>query len=172
MLAGAAGSAAGLRVIDDEPQVRPLAVAELDERFDIESRGSGSIGRRRAMERASAASADELAGVFARLDDVKVQRAVDTIAAARRIALHGLGREGLQIKGFAMRLFHLGLRVAVVGEMTAPHLGRGDLLVVSEEPDHFTTIEALMDIAMRDGARTLVVTAQPDGIALAKPTWL
>jgi 6-phospho-3-hexuloisomerase len=111
---------------------------------------------------------DELAGVLAKLDDVAVVRVVDAIAGARRIALHGLGREGLQIKGFAMRLFHLGLKVTVVGEMTAPHLGTGDLLIVSAGPGHFATIEALMDIARRDGARTLVVTAQPDGICARK----
>lgn len=28
-----------------------------------------------------------------------------------RIAAHGVGREGLAMKGFAMRLFHMGLQV-------------------------------------------------------------
>jgi 6-phospho-3-hexuloisomerase len=109
------------------------------------------------------AALDDLAGVFERLDEGPVDRAVEAIAAARRIALYGVGREGLQIKGFAMRLFHLGLQAHVVGDMNTPRLGAGDLLVVSAGPGGFSTVEALMGVAKRDGARTLVVTAQPGG---------
>jgi len=105
----------------------------------------------------------ELAAVFERIDHQEIVRAVDWIAAANRIALYGVGREGLQIKGFAMRLFHLGLKASVVGDMTTPHLGHGDLLIVSAGPGHFSTVEALMGVAKRDGALTLVVTAQPEG---------
>ena len=110
---------------------------------------------------------DDLAGVFHRLDPAAVDRALTEIVGARRIALYGVGREGLQIKGFAMRLFHLGLSVAMVGDMTTPHLGDGDLLIVSAGPGSFSTVEALMGVARRDGARTLVVTAQPSGSAPA-----
>ena len=106
---------------------------------------------------------DELARVFARIDVVAVERALEAIADARRIALYGVGREGLQVKGLAMRLFHLGLQVAVVGDMTTPPVGPGDLLVVSAGPGGFSTIEALLGVAHRDGARTLVVSAQPEG---------
>jgi 6-phospho-3-hexuloisomerase len=109
------------------------------------------------------AALDDLARVFSRLDPKPVERAVEAIAAARRIALYGVGREGLQVKGFAMRLFHLGLDAHVVGDMTMPQLGAGDLLVVSAGPGHFSTVAALMGVARRDGARTLVLTAQPDG---------
>ena len=109
------------------------------------------------------AALGDLARVFDRIDQVVVERAVDEIAAARSIALYGVGREGLQIKGFAMRLFHLGRKAAMVGDMTTPHLGAGDLLIVSAGPGWFSTVEALMGVARRDGARTLLVTAQPDG---------
>ena len=109
------------------------------------------------------AALDDLAGVFARLDDGPVERAVEALAQAGRIALHGVGREGLQVQGLAMRLHHLGLRASVVGDMTTPPLGPGDLLVVSAGPGHFSTIEALMGVARGAGARTLVVTAQPGG---------
>jgi 6-phospho-3-hexuloisomerase len=109
------------------------------------------------------AALGDLAKVFDRIDQAAVARAVDEIAAASAIALYGVGREGLQIKGFAMRLFHLGRKVAMVGEMTTPHLGAGDLLIVSAGPGHFSTVEALTGVAKRDGARTLVVTAQPGG---------
>ena len=57
---------------------------------------------------------DDIARVFESLDEAAVEQAVDAIVRAKKIALYGVGREGLQIKGFAMRLFHLGLDVAMV----------------------------------------------------------
>ena len=106
--------------------------------------------------------------VFTRLDEGAVERAVDEIARAKRIALYGVGREGLQIKGFCMRLFHLGRAAAMVGDMTTPPIGAGDLLVVSAGPGQFSTVEALMGVTKGAGARTLVVTAQPDGACARK----
>lgn len=111
------------------------------------------------------AALNDLGRVFDRIDDAAVEHAVAEIAAARRIALYGVGREGLQIKGLAMRLFHLGLRVAMVGDMTTPPLGAGDLLIVSAGPGGFSTVDALMGVARGAGARTLLVTAQPGGSA-------
>lgn len=105
----------------------------------------------------------DLADVFARLDEPMAERAVETIASARRIAVYGVGREGLQVKGLAMRLFHLGLPASVVGDMTTPPLAAGDLLIASAGPGYFSTVEALMRVAREAGARTLLVTAQPDG---------
>jgi 6-phospho-3-hexuloisomerase len=105
----------------------------------------------------------DLGQVFDRIDEAAVERAIDEIVRAKRIALYGVGREGLQIKGFCMRLFHLGRRAAMVGDVTTPPLGDGDLLIVSAGLGRFSTVAALMGVAKRDGARTLVVTAQPEG---------
>ena len=109
----------------------------------------------------------ELGGVFARLDDAQVDAAVALIAGAQRVALYGVGREGLQIKGFAMRLFHLGLAASVVGDMTCAPVGPGDLLVVSAGPGHFGTVASLIETARAAGAKVLVVTAQPQGACAA-----
>jgi 6-phospho-3-hexuloisomerase len=102
----------------------------------------------------------ELAGVLDKVQDAGVNEFIEIIAASKRVALHGLGREGLQIRGLAMRLFHLGIDAHVVGDMTTPPLGAGDLLIVSAGPGDFATIEALMNIARTAGAKTAVVTAQ------------
>ena len=107
---------------------------------------------------------DELGGVLAQLDEAAVEAAVDALAGARRIACYGVGREGLQVRGLAMRLHHLGLHAAVVGDMTCPPMGAGDLLLVSAGPGAFSTVLALMGVAADAGATTLVVTAQ-DGRA-------
>ncbi len=106
----------------------------------------------------------ELGEVFARLDEAEVDMAVDALAGANRIVCCGLGREGLLVRGLVMRLYHLGLHAAMVGDMTTPPVGPGDLLLVSAGSGSFPTVLALMGVAAEAGARTLVITAQ-DGEA-------
>jgi len=108
---------------------------------------------------------NELHGVLVAVDKAQEANALDLIVASHRIALYGVGREGLQIKGFAMRLFHLGLDAHVVGDMSVPHLGKGDLLIVSAGPGDFSTVSALIGVAKAAGAKTLCVTAEPTGAA-------
>lgn len=105
----------------------------------------------------------ELGGVFERLDDTDVDRACVMIANARRVVVFGGGREKLQIMGFAMRLFHMGLDASVAGDMTTPAVGEGDLFVVSCGPGELSTALALMGVAKAAGARILFITAQPQG---------
>lgn len=106
---------------------------------------------------------EELGSVLDRLDDAAVDRAVQTIASASHVAVFGGGREGLQIRGFAMRLFHLGRKVSVVGDMTTPAIGSGDLFLVVCGPGEISTAVALVGVAKAAGAKVLVVTAQPEG---------
>ena len=106
---------------------------------------------------------EELGVVFDKVDDGGVDRAVQMIAGARHICVFGGGREGLQIRGFAMRLFHLGRSVSVVGDMTTPALGPGDLFLVTVGPGEISTAVALVGVANAAGAKVLVITAQPQG---------
>jgi 6-phospho-3-hexuloisomerase len=105
----------------------------------------------------------DLSVVLDNVQEADIEGFITAIGSAKRVALHGLGREGLQMRGLAMRLFHLGIDAHVVGNMTTPPLGAGDLLIVSAGPGDFTTIEALMNIAKKAGAKTAVVTAQASG---------
>ena len=103
----------------------------------------------------------ELAAVASRIDPAGVEAACATIARAGRIVLYGCGREGLQLRGFAMRLHHLGLHVAMQGDMAAPPVGAGDLLLVSAGPGELSTVTALMRVARDAGAEVLFLTAEP-----------
>ena len=42
----------------------------------------------------------------------------------------GAGRSGFQVKGFAMRLMHMGISSYVVGETCTPNIKEGGLLVI------------------------------------------
>jgi 6-phospho-3-hexuloisomerase len=103
----------------------------------------------------------ELAAAVSGIDPAAIEAASATIARARRIVLYGCGREGLQLRGLAMRLHHLGLRVAMQGDMAAPPVGEGDLLLVSAGPGELATVAALMRVAHEAGAEVLFLTAEP-----------
>jgi 6-phospho-3-hexuloisomerase len=104
----------------------------------------------------------ELETVALALDDTQIEAACQTIAHARHIVVYGCGREGLMMRALTMRLHHLGLRVAMQGDMAAPPLGPGDLFLCSAGPGELSTVSALMSVAQRDGAQVLMVTGQPD----------
>jgi 6-phospho-3-hexuloisomerase len=105
----------------------------------------------------------EVGGVLDAVSEADADAMCSEIRAAGRIACYGVGREGLMMKALCMRLMHLGLDAHVVGDMTTPPVGEGDLLVASAGPGWFSTVDALLGVARDAGARTLVVTAQPDG---------
>lgn len=108
-------------------------------------------------------AADDLAQPIAAMDPNAFDRLVQALTEARRIALVGAGREGLMMRALAMRLYHLGLDAHVVGEMTCPPLGPGDLLLAAAGPGDLSTITALLATARRAGAATLCLTATPQG---------
>ena len=105
----------------------------------------------------------DLKAVFKRLPADAADPLIESLLAARRITIYGAGREGLQMRGLAMRLFHLGLDVHVVADMTTPPLGAGDLLFISAGPGASNIGDALIDVAKQAGARVAVVSSLPDG---------
>ncbi|TPN88351.1 SIS domain-containing protein [Mesorhizobium sp. CU2] len=112
-----------------------------------------------------ATALDELGAVMARIDQNRIDAACDMLAGAGRIAVYGCGREALQVKGFAMRLYHLGMPVSVVGDMTTPPLGQGDVFLASSGPGETTTVLTLMRVAREAGAKVLLITAEAGGSA-------
>jgi 6-phospho-3-hexuloisomerase len=110
-------------------------------------------------------AAAEVREVLARIPAETAEQLCDELLAARRIACYGVGREGLMMRALTMRMMHLGMDAHVVFDMTTPPVGRGDLLVASVGPGALATALALLRVAREAGARTLVVTAQPDGEA-------
>ena len=105
----------------------------------------------------------EVGGVLDGVSAGDVEAMCSEIRGARRIACYGVGREGLMMKALCMRLMHLGMDAHMVGDMTTPPVGEGDLLLVSAGPGWFSTVDALLGVARDARTRTLVVTAQPDG---------
>ncbi|XP_002983233.2 uncharacterized protein LOC9654494 [Selaginella moellendorffii] len=117
----------------------------------------------------ASAALGEISKVFERAQELgldPVGRMVREIGAGRdrdrQIVLYGVGREGLMLKALAMRLFHLGLKASCVGDMGAPRIGAGDLLICSAGPGpgSFATVDGILRVANKDGARVMLLTAQ------------
>jgi 6-phospho-3-hexuloisomerase len=107
----------------------------------------------------------EIGTVMDRVDGAGLDRLCRHLDRAEKVVVYGCGREALQIKGLAMRLFHLGLHVAVVGDMACPPVGPGDLFLATSGPGELATVLALMAQAKKGGARTFVLTAEASGSA-------
>jgi 6-phospho-3-hexuloisomerase len=118
-----------------------------------------------ALSELSRRALSDLSGVFSALPDTAADPLIEAIASARRIALYGAGREGLALRGFAMRLFHMGRDAHVVADMTTPPIGKGDLMIVTAGQGWLPTAETFMTIAKEAGATTAIITSQPDGQA-------
>jgi 6-phospho-3-hexuloisomerase len=103
----------------------------------------------------------ELGACLARIDEKAVADLIEIIASAKRICNYACGREGLMMRALCMRLYHLGLDVHMVGDMTTPPVGPGDLLLVSAGPGNISTVQALIGQARRAGAKTACFTAEP-----------
>jgi 6-phospho-3-hexuloisomerase len=103
----------------------------------------------------------EMRDVFSRVSPDAVPQLAGEIVKARRILVYGVGRTGLALQGFAMRLMHLGLDGHFVGQLSAPPVGQGDLLVCSLALGKLPTGDAIMQSARNAGARIAVITARP-----------
>ena len=90
----------------------------------------------------------------------------DALAAAardaRRVFVAGMGRSGLMMRAFAMRLMQLGVTVYVVGDTTTPSIAKGDLLVLGSRYGRSGSLAHFVEIAHREGARVAVVTMVED----------
>jgi 6-phospho-3-hexuloisomerase len=107
----------------------------------------------------ASAIAAEIAGVIAAVDPEQVAATAGELLHARRVFATGSGRSGLAVSTAAMRWMHLGLSVHRVGEVTAPAIEEGDLLVVVSGSGTTGSALAAADKAIGVGARVAAVTA-------------
>ncbi len=73
---------------------------------------------------------NELQTALQSIDPEQVDSLRQAVLRARHTFIAGKGRSGLCMRGFAMRLMHLGLGVYVVDEPTTPAIAAGDLLLI------------------------------------------
>jgi 6-phospho-3-hexuloisomerase len=102
---------------------------------------------------------DELEKNFLQVNDQELDGLIDLIEKANKIFFFSQGREVLILSAFAMRVFHMGYDVYIIGEPHVPPIGKGDLLVMSLGTGAFSEIAmAQFKMAKNAGASVVAIT--------------
>ena len=103
---------------------------------------------------------DENRKVLEAVSEAEIEKLVAEIEKARTIQLFAMGRMQASMRGFAMRLKHMGFDAYVVFDTTTPVIGTGDLLIVNCA---VTAVDlSIIKLARQAGARVCVITAHPE----------
>ncbi len=81
------------------------------------------------------------------------------ILQAPRIFIAGKGRSGLYMRGFAMRLMHMGLTVYVIDDVTTPAIASTDLLLIGSNSGRTASLVEYAARAKSLGVRIGLITA-------------
>lgn len=100
----------------------------------------------------------EVTPLLAALREEDAQAAVAAMLQAPRVFTLALGRSGLILRMFTMRLMQIGLTAHVVGDVTTPAIAAGDLLVALSGSGQTETVVNLARKARNCGAQVLAVT--------------
>lgn len=104
----------------------------------------------------------EINSVLADVSEEQIESSTKEILAANKIVVHGAGRVGMAIRGFGMRLGHLGFSAHTLGDSTVPGIKDGDLLVVASGSGETKTVAEIAELAHKNRARLLVFTSRVD----------
>jgi 6-phospho-3-hexuloisomerase len=90
----------------------------------------------------------------------EIERLLTEIEKAKTIQLYAMGRMQLSVRGFAMRLKHMGFDTYIVYDTTTPAIGPGDLLL---DICAVTNVELnVIRCAKTVGATIGLLTAHPE----------
>ena len=110
----------------------------------------------------------EIDTVLDLVDETQLDAVAPLLTKEKRIFVLGAGRSGLMARAFAMRLMHMGFECHVAGDATTPSIQKNDLLIVASGKAETRTSSFFVDVARKAGARTLVITANPEGTVAEK----
>lgn len=104
----------------------------------------------------------ELRHTLQAVDAQKAEAFTTMLDEADEVFCAGAGRSGFEVKGFAMRLMHMGLKSYVVGETCTPNIARGGLLVVCSGSGSTKSLVNHASKAKEVGAKVALITIDPN----------
>ena len=110
----------------------------------------------------SVEAANEIARYLALVDSESIETLVKKILKAPKIYVAGLGRSGLMLRAFAMRLMHLGLNVFVVGEIVTPAVEAGDLVIMGSGSGKTSSLVLMAKKVKEIGAELAILSVYPE----------
>lgn len=106
---------------------------------------------------------EEHDAVFKQLDMGQLKEFLDAIVAAKHVFVHGTGREGISMRGFAMRLAHLGKPTYWLMDDTTIGMHEGDLFILADGRGDVGIHRRIVEQASASGARIAMITGLPEG---------
>ncbi|MFT3848759.1 MAG: 6-phospho-3-hexuloisomerase [Propionivibrio sp.] len=103
----------------------------------------------------------ELKLALSAISNDEAEQLADRIVAARKILVAGAGRSGLAVKGFAMRLMHMGFDAYVVGETVTPNFEAADLLLIGSGSGETGSLVQMATKARAIGGGIALITIFP-----------
>lgn len=100
----------------------------------------------------------ELADTVSKVDDNQLNELMSAIEKAQSIFFVGAGRSLLMLRGFAMRLMHLGYESYVVGDTTTPAFTDKDLLIIGSGSGETGTLISVGTKAKKIGGKIALIT--------------
>lgn len=104
----------------------------------------------------------ELSQTIPQISQEKSNQFVEYLLNAKEIFCAGAGRSGFQVKGFAMRLMHMGLHSYVVGETCTPNIDENGLLVICSGSGSTKSLVNHAQKAKEVGAKIALITINPE----------
>ncbi|MGM9891024.1 MAG: 6-phospho-3-hexuloisomerase [Floccifex porci] len=105
---------------------------------------------------------NELHHTLSRIDIQKANEFVELVDQAQEVFCAGAGRSGFQVKGFAMRLMHMGISSYVVGETCTPNIRENGLLVICSGSGETKSLVNHANKAKEVGAKIALITINPE----------
>ena len=106
---------------------------------------------------------EEHDAVFQKLDMGQLKDVLDAIIAAKHVFVYGTGREGISMRGFAMRLAHLGKPTFWLMDDTTIGMHEGDLFILADGRGDVGIHRRIVEQASASGARIAMITGLPEG---------
>lgn len=103
----------------------------------------------------------ELSQTIPNIDVARSNQLMALILHADEIFCAGAGRSGFQVKGFAMRLMHMGLCSYVVGETCTPNIDENGLLMICSGSGSTKSLVNHAQKAKEVGAQIALITIDP-----------
>jgi len=104
----------------------------------------------------------EIESVLVSNDIHDCEEFIKKIVNGQKIVTCGAGRVGYAIKGFCMRLGHMGYWAYHIGDTTVPRIDEDDVFIVASGSGETKTIVDLTTIAKNAGVTILSVTGNPE----------
>ena len=104
----------------------------------------------------------ELTHTLSSIDTEKAEQFVTLVMNAEEVFCAGAGRSGFQVKGFAMRLMHMGVNSYVVGETCTPNIKANGLLVICSGSGETKSLVNHANKAKEMGAKIALITINPE----------